>query len=66
MDDLVSQSIKRFQPDSSYAPNNTADFFTDEVMEKWNDLMPSKSSYILACLGVKNLTIEQRVWDSCG
>ncbi|KAI1496271.1 hypothetical protein F5X99DRAFT_414271 [Biscogniauxia marginata] len=26
--------------DESYAPNNTADFFTDEVMRRWNDLMP--------------------------
>ncbi|KAK6956022.1 hypothetical protein Daesc_003669 [Daldinia eschscholtzii] len=41
---LVTQRITTFQRDESYAPNNTAEFFTDEVLQRWNDLMPSKGS----------------------
>lgn len=27
--------------DQSYAPDNTSEFFTEEVLQKWNHLMPS-------------------------
>ena len=36
----VSQQITTFKPDESYAPTNTSEFFSDETLEKWNDLMP--------------------------
>jgi hypothetical protein len=29
--------------DQTYAPQNTSEFFTDEVLQKWNHLMPSMS-----------------------
>jgi hypothetical protein len=38
----VSQQITRFQMDQSYAPMNTSEFFTDEVLNKWNALMPGE------------------------
>ncbi|KAJ4387469.1 hypothetical protein N0V93_008061 [Gnomoniopsis smithogilvyi] len=34
------QKLTRFQYDTSYAPMNTSEFFTDEVLGKWNNLMP--------------------------
>ncbi|KAL7623651.1 hypothetical protein AAE478_005203 [Parahypoxylon ruwenzoriense] len=41
-----SQQVTRFAPDESYAPNNTADFFTDEVLQRWNDLMPKGMGFV--------------------
>lgn len=38
----VPQRLTRFEYDTSYAPMNTSEFFTDEVLDKWNDLMPSE------------------------
>ncbi|KAK6220072.1 hypothetical protein QIS74_05574 [Colletotrichum tabaci] len=37
-----SQQIKTFAPDyeGKYAPNDTSKFFTDEVLNNWNELMP--------------------------
>nr|XP_036575724.1 uncharacterized protein CTRU02_14374 [Colletotrichum truncatum]KAF6782335.1 hypothetical protein CTRU02_14374 [Colletotrichum truncatum] len=39
-----SQQIKTFAPDyeGKYAPNDTSKFFTDEVLNNWNELMPCK------------------------
>ncbi|KAI1471005.1 uncharacterized protein F4812DRAFT_455116 [Daldinia caldariorum] len=37
---LVSQRITTIKRDESYAPDHTAEFFTDEVLQRWNDLMP--------------------------
>ncbi|ROV88752.1 hypothetical protein VMCG_10071 [Cytospora schulzeri] len=34
------QRLTRFEYDISYAPMNTSEFFTDEVLDKWNHLMP--------------------------
>ncbi|ROW08729.1 hypothetical protein VPNG_06437 [Cytospora leucostoma] len=34
------QKLTRFEYDTSYAPMNSSEFFTDEVLQKWNDLMP--------------------------
>jgi len=39
---LVSSKITTFVRDESYAPNNTAEFFTEEVLDRWNKLMPGK------------------------
>jgi hypothetical protein len=36
----VSQQITTFSPDESYAPTNVSEFFKNETLEKWNDLMP--------------------------
>ncbi|KAI1084738.1 hypothetical protein F5B20DRAFT_219417 [Whalleya microplaca] len=41
-----SQQITTFQRDESYAPNNTAEFFTDEVLQRWNDLMPKGMGFV--------------------
>ncbi|KAI1769801.1 hypothetical protein F4818DRAFT_456635 [Hypoxylon cercidicola] len=41
-----SQRMTTFQPDMSYAPNDTAEFFTDEVLQKWNDLMPKGMGFV--------------------
>ncbi|KAI1374732.1 hypothetical protein F4677DRAFT_153783 [Hypoxylon crocopeplum] len=41
-----SQKITTFEMDPSYAPNNTAEFFTDEVLQKWNDLMPKGMGFV--------------------
>lgn len=40
----VSQQIKTFEPDyeGKYAPNDTSLFFTEEVLNNWNELMPCK------------------------
>ncbi|KAF6808879.1 hypothetical protein CSOJ01_07241 [Colletotrichum sojae] len=37
-----SQQIKTFTPDyeGKYAPNDTSKFFTEEVLNNWNELMP--------------------------
>ncbi|KAF3763254.1 hypothetical protein M406DRAFT_279313, partial [Cryphonectria parasitica EP155] len=35
-----NQKLTRFEYDTSYAPMNTSEFFTDEVLQKWNNLMP--------------------------
>lgn len=32
--------------DQSYAPTNSSEFFTDEVLEKWNDLMPIGMGFV--------------------
>lgn len=36
----IPMKITTFKMDQSYAPNDTSKFFTPEVMNKWNDLMP--------------------------
>jgi len=43
---LVSQNIVKFEMDQSYAPTNSSEFFTDEVLEKWNDLMPVGMGFV--------------------
>lgn len=35
------QKLARFEYDTSYAPMNTSEFFTNETLNKWNNLMPS-------------------------
>ncbi|KAI1337243.1 hypothetical protein F5Y15DRAFT_390699 [Xylariaceae sp. FL0016] len=42
----LNHQIQTFSPDQSYAPNNTADFFTDEVLQKWNGLMPKGMGFV--------------------
>lgn len=37
------QKLARFEYDTSYAPMNTSEFFTNETLDKWNNLMPSMS-----------------------
>ncbi|KAG8162300.1 hypothetical protein KVR01_008065 [Diaporthe batatas] len=34
------QKLARFEYDTSYAPMNTSEFFTNETLAKWNNLMP--------------------------
>ncbi|KAI5860442.1 hypothetical protein GGS23DRAFT_614024 [Durotheca rogersii] len=41
-----SQEITTFVRDESYAPNDTASFFTDEVLQRWNDLMPKGMGFV--------------------
>lgn len=41
------QKLARFEYDTSYAPMNTSEFFTNETLDKWNNLMPSMSSCLL-------------------
>ncbi|KAI1330606.1 hypothetical protein F5Y16DRAFT_362247 [Xylariaceae sp. FL0255] len=41
-----SQKIRKFTSDQSYAPNNTADFFKNETLQKWNDLMPIGMGFV--------------------
>lgn len=43
---VVPQKLTRFEYDTSYAPMNTSEFFTDEVLQKWNNLMPSTYIFI--------------------
>lgn len=40
----VAQQIKTFVPDWSFAPENSSDFFSDEVQDKWLSIVPSKPS----------------------
>lgn len=40
----VAQQIKTFVPDWSFAPENSSDFFSDEVQDKWLSIVPSKLS----------------------
>lgn len=53
----VRQKLTRFQYDTSYAPMNTSEFFTNETLDKWNDMMPSK-------LITYNLAVHSRNTDS--
>ncbi|KAI1811879.1 hypothetical protein GGS20DRAFT_592426 [Poronia punctata] len=41
-----SSKITTFVPDESYAPNDTAEFFTDEVLDRWNKLMPLGMGFV--------------------
>ncbi|KAI1163132.1 hypothetical protein F5B18DRAFT_351918 [Nemania serpens] len=41
-----SSKITTFARDESYAPNNTADFFSEEVLDKWNKLMPIGMGFV--------------------
>jgi hypothetical protein len=41
-----AQQITKFSPDPSYAPTNTSEFFTDEVLSKWNRLMPRGMGFV--------------------
>lgn len=42
----VAQQIKSFVPDMAFAPDNTSEFFSDAVREKWLSIVPSKSSLL--------------------
>ncbi|KAI0128036.1 hypothetical protein BJ170DRAFT_400036 [Xylariales sp. AK1849] len=35
-----SQQIVKFEPEQEYAPYNVSEFFRDDVLDKWNKLMP--------------------------
>ncbi|KAM7196215.1 protein of unknown function (DUF3328) domain containing protein [Rhypophila sp. PSN 637] len=41
-----SQKIVKFEMDQSYAPTNSSEFFTDEVLDKWNNLMPVGMGFV--------------------
>ncbi|KAK3358767.1 hypothetical protein B0T25DRAFT_446382 [Lasiosphaeria hispida] len=41
-----SQKIVKFEMDQSYAPSNTSEFFTDQVLDKWNKLMPKGMGFV--------------------
>jgi hypothetical protein len=41
-----AQQITTFKPDPSYAPTNTSEFFTEEVLDKWNALMPQGLGFV--------------------
>ncbi|KAK3369961.1 hypothetical protein B0H63DRAFT_564223 [Podospora didyma] len=41
-----SQQITTFKMDQTYAPMNTSEFFTDEVLDKWNKLMPVGMGFV--------------------
>lgn len=48
---LVSSQIVKFEPEQDYAPYNVSEFFRDDVLDKWNKLMPRMSpSHILRSL----------------
>jgi len=38
---VVSQQIKTFKPDFSFAPENASEFFSPEVQNKWLEMVPS-------------------------
>lgn len=40
----VSQQITTFKPDLGFVPENTSDFWNDEVRRKWLGIVPSKST----------------------
>ncbi|KAI0974841.1 hypothetical protein F4678DRAFT_352716 [Xylaria arbuscula] len=42
----LSSKITTFVRDESYAPNNTAEFFSDEVLGRWNKLMPVGMGFV--------------------
>ncbi|KAB5577820.1 hypothetical protein GE09DRAFT_1168642 [Coniochaeta sp. 2T2.1] len=42
----ISQQIKSFKPDFSFAPEDASKFFTPEVQNKWLDLVPRGLGYI--------------------
>lgn len=39
---IVAQQIVTFKPDPGFVPENASEFFTDEVHQKWLDLVPRK------------------------
>ncbi|KAJ2891605.1 hypothetical protein MKZ38_000180 [Zalerion maritima] len=41
-----SEQIVKFEMDPSYAPTNTSEFFTDEILDKWNKLMPLGMGFV--------------------
>lgn len=41
------QRLTKFEPDMSYAPLNSSEFFTDEVLDKWTSLIPKGTGYQL-------------------
>ncbi|KAK6864834.1 hypothetical protein PG990_005727 [Apiospora arundinis] len=41
-----NQQIKSFSPDPLYMPDNTSEFFTREVKQKWLDLVPPGLGYV--------------------
>ncbi|KAK4210916.1 hypothetical protein QBC37DRAFT_291445 [Rhypophila decipiens] len=41
-----SQKIVKFEMDQSYAPTNSSEFFTDEVLDRWNNLMPVGMGFV--------------------
>ncbi|KAF2965205.1 hypothetical protein GQX73_g8345 [Xylaria multiplex] len=41
-----SSKITTFVRDESYAPNDTAEFFSDEVLDQWNKLMPVGMGFV--------------------
>ncbi|KAH8900933.1 hypothetical protein GQ53DRAFT_633365 [Thozetella sp. PMI_491] len=42
----VSQKITTFENDLGYCPMNSSEFFTNETMHKWNDLMPRGMGFV--------------------
>ncbi|KAI1492442.1 hypothetical protein F5X96DRAFT_667795 [Biscogniauxia mediterranea] len=42
----LPMKITTFERDESYAPNNTAEFFSEEVLQRWNDLMPVGMGFV--------------------
>jgi len=70
------QKLARFEYDTSYAPMNTSEFFTNETLGKWNNLMPSMSSFLLSTFPSPHVNISstklltppppQRAWASNG
>ncbi|KAI1269756.1 hypothetical protein F5Y18DRAFT_109191 [Xylariaceae sp. FL1019] len=41
-----SSQITTFVRDESYAPNNTANFFSNATLQKWNELMPIGMGFV--------------------
>ncbi|KAI1761478.1 hypothetical protein GGR53DRAFT_27207 [Hypoxylon sp. FL1150] len=41
-----SQKITKFEPDPSFVPENTSEFFSDETRQKWLDLVPKGLGYL--------------------
>lgn len=42
----LTSKITTFVRDESYAPNNTAEFFTNNTLQRWNDLMPKGMGFV--------------------
>ncbi|KAF2800437.1 hypothetical protein K505DRAFT_320428 [Melanomma pulvis-pyrius CBS 109.77] len=37
--------ISKFEPDMSFVPMNTSEFFTDETLARWNTIMPAGTGF---------------------
>ncbi|ORY68483.1 uncharacterized protein BCR38DRAFT_335827 [Pseudomassariella vexata] len=42
-----SQQIKTFKPDYDFAPQNVSEFFTNETLDKWNEILPKGMGFQL-------------------